>query len=52
MAMGHLAVMWIRIQRYKMKGKVEFNQQSVRVFFVGNDILSSLNIKKRLISKA
>ena len=31
------AVMWIRIQRYKMKEKAEFNQQFF-FFFVGNYI--------------
>ena len=29
---------WIRIQRYKMMGKVEFNQQKSNFFFTENYI--------------
>ena len=49
------ALIWvrgrIRIQRYKMKGKAEFNQQSFWGSFRRKLHFSSLNLKKYLISK-
>ena len=37
---------WIRIQRYEMKGKAEFNQKIFGGFLVGNNIFPSLQLKK------
>ena len=37
---------WIRIQRYKMKGKAEFNQHFFLFFFGKKLYFSSLNPKK------
>ena len=42
------ALIWI--QRYKIKGKAEFNQQ-IFVFFCVKLYFSSLNLKNLLISK-